>query len=78
MADLGAVGVLDAAGYVTATPDTIVELMAAEPESFPTLASVPRAARRDVFNQLKVVYADHQMFSDWSARTLDFFESHLE
>lgn len=76
-AELRAAGLLDAGGFVVELPEIIAGRVVDEPEQFPTLAALPPRVRLQASSQLKITYADHQMYSDWTERTLDFFEAHL-
>jgi predicted esterase len=78
VAELRAAGFLDDAGYVIEAPEEIARRVVADPRAFPTLAGLAPARQLDALDQVRVAYADHQMYSDWSSRTLDFFEAHLE
>jgi hypothetical protein len=42
----------------------------------PTLVALPGAVRADVVDQIRVMQAEHQMYSDWAAREIAFLDAH--
>jgi predicted esterase len=72
---------LRAAGFVgtdsmfTTPTNDIVAAVQADPSAFPLILSLPGARLLEIVDQMKVMQAEHQMYSDWSARTIDFLET---
>lgn len=70
--ELRAAGFVDARDFFVVTTDEMLAEVQAEPTAFPRLMSITDRQRKDVANQLNVMTADHDMYSDANARTLDF------
>jgi hypothetical protein len=49
-----------------------------DPDAFPALASTDGKTLSEVVNQIRVMQAEHQFYSDWAARALDFLEGNSE
>jgi len=59
-----------------AGPRAVLAAAAAAPSLLPTFAGLAPGVRNDVVDQLRAMQAEHQMYSDWAARALDFFDAH--
>jgi len=76
------VGELTASGFVgtdglfTVPTDDIIAAVQNSPEAYPTLAAMPGGILSDVVDQVRVMQAEHQLYSDWAARTMDFLDAH--
>jgi len=71
---------LRAGGFVghdelfTTPTKQMIELIQADGSSYPTTAALPAKTASLVVNQIRVMQAEHQMYSDWASRALDFVE----
>jgi predicted esterase len=74
--ELRAASMVAANGFLVAGSDAIVAAVTANPTLLPTLVALPPAARADVVDQLRAMGAEHQMFSDWAARAVGWFDAH--
>lgn len=75
-AELRAAGFVGAGGFFTMPTVAIVAAVTADPALMPTLSALPPAVAKDVIDQVLVMQAEHQMFSDWAMRAVTFFEAH--
>jgi dienelactone hydrolase len=72
--ELRAAGFVDQGGFINASADAIATQAQSQPASLPTLTGLKGGLQKQVLAQLKVLIADHQLYSDWTAHTLRFFE----
>ncbi len=75
-AEARAAGFIGSGGFFTTPTDAIVVAALANPALLPTLAALPPSSQRQVVDQVRVMQAEHQMFSDWARRAIAFFEAH--
>lgn len=75
-AELRAAGFAGLDGFFTTPTTAIVAAVTADPALLPTLVSLPPAVRATVVDQVRVMQAEHQMFSDWAARAVAFLDAH--
>jgi hypothetical protein len=74
--ELRTAGFVDASNtFVTAT-DVIEAAVNANPALWPTFVAQTASTRNAVINQMRAMQAEHQMFSDWAARGVTFFDAH--
>jgi hypothetical protein len=77
VAELAAAGQLDAAGYVVAGVETVMQSILDNPTAFPVLSSLTGAQKLLFKSQVAAARADHQFYSDYAARTVAFLDAHL-
>ncbi len=75
-AELRSAGFTGAGGFFTTPTDAIIAAMTNDPSLLPTFVSLAPGVRADVIDQVRAMQAEHQMFSDWAARAVAFFEAH--
>ncbi|MBY0275703.1 hypothetical protein K2Z84_10190 [Candidatus Binatia bacterium] len=75
-AELRAAGFLAADGFFTLSTDDLVAAVTATPSLLPTLVALSGAQKSDVIDQVRAAQAEHQMYSDWAARAVAFFDAH--
>ena len=73
--ELRAGGFVGADGLFDTPTDAIAASVQANPAAFPVISSTPSGRVSEVVNQLRVMQAEHEMFSDWAVRTMDFLEA---
>ncbi len=66
---------LDEVGMLRFNPDEIAAWIQERPEEFPGLSVLPGTQRRGALSQLKILWADHELYSDYIEATLNFFEA---
>lgn len=76
-AELRNAGFVDSAGMFIVQTDNILSYVQDNPSSFSVTLSLSSDRRKDVVDQIKVMQAEHQIYSDWTARTIDFLDTHL-
>jgi hypothetical protein len=74
--ELRAAGFVDADGFFTLSTAALVAAVQAMPSLLPTLGTVPSGQQLDVVNQVRVMQAEHEMFSDWATRATMWFDTH--
>ncbi len=74
-AELRAAGFVGADGLFTTPTPAIVAAVTANPSLMPSLVALPPAVRGAVVDQVRVMQAEHQMFSDWAARAIAFLDA---
>jgi len=70
--ELNSSHLLDARSYVVLTADSIVARVTAKPSSYPVMSSLNLVQYTFVTNELDVMYAAHQFFSDYNKTTIHF------
>ncbi len=73
--ELRAAGFVGADGFFTTGTDAIVAAVTVTPALVPTLTALPGGVRLRVVDQMRAMQAEHQMFSDWAARAIAFFDA---
>lgn len=74
--EMRAQGVLDEDGFLLRSPAEFAQEVQGSIESWPSLRAVILASSAaEVSSVLRHAWADHMMYDDWAARTLDFFEA---
>jgi dienelactone hydrolase len=76
VAEFRAAGFVGADGMLTASSATIAAAVQARKSDFPVTTSLTRSQALDLLTQLKAVQAEHTLYSDWAARTVDFLDAH--
>jgi hypothetical protein len=71
-AELHAHNILDSAGYFRFQSDSIETLVIREPSGFPALRSLTSSQRDEVSNQIDVMCAGHQVYSENAKEVLSF------
>lgn len=71
--ELRAAGFLDGSNFFRTATSDIVAAFTANPAPFPTLRMLSSAQQGGIVSQISVMRAEHEFFSDWSARTLRWF-----
>jgi hypothetical protein len=66
---------LDARSYVLLTADSIQARITANPSGYPVMSSLNLVQYTFVTNELDVMYAAHQFFSDYNKTTIRFLEA---
>ena len=66
---------LDGKNYLTATGDTIGTKVTATPSLYPVMSSLSLPQYTFVTNELNIMYAAHQFFSDYNKTTISFLGS---
>jgi hypothetical protein len=74
-AELQSHNLLDANNYLLYPSDTIAQRILAAPLTFPTFLSLTATEKIFVANEVDVMYAGHQFYSDYNKKTLKFFRS---
>ncbi len=72
-AELRTAGYLDGSGLFLSPSSTISAAFSNAPGSFPVLSSLTGAQQQDVLAQISVMLAEHEFFSDWTSRALNWF-----
>jgi hypothetical protein len=67
-------GFVDADGYFLVPISAIENATNANPLLMPTFSAQSATTRRRMLDQMGAMRADHQSYSDWATRTLDWFE----
>ena len=75
-AELRAAGFVGAGGFFSAGTNAIIAAVTANPALLPTFVAQAPSVRNDIVDQVKAMQAEHQMFSDWAARAVAFFDTH--
>ena len=75
-ADFRAAGFVREDGFFGTPGDDIVAAALANPSLLPTLAGLPATSQGGVVQQMSVMQAEHNMYSDWARRALAFFETY--
>ena len=75
-ADFRAAGFVRDDGFFGTPTDDIVAAALANPSLLPTLAGLPPASQGSVVQQVGVMQAEHNMYSDWARRAVAFFETY--
>lgn len=70
--ELREAGFVDVRDYFVATIEEIIDVVSDHPTEFPTLTGLEPKDASGVKQQIMVMSADHAMYSDANARTLDF------
>jgi len=66
---------LDARNYLTATSDSIQPVLVANPSTYPTFNGLTPAQGLFAMNQIDIMYAAHQFYSDLDKTTIKFLDS---
>jgi hypothetical protein len=66
---------MDGKHYLLAASDTIAARMTAYPSAYPVMSSLNMAQLTFVENELDIMYAAHQFFSDYNKTTIKFIEA---
>ena len=66
---------VNSAGFIALPSQTIQARIASMPGSFPVFNSFTPAQRQEIGNQIRVLRAEHEFYSDWSAKTLKWLQS---
>ncbi len=69
---------LDENDFVVFDDAQIADFIANNPGRFPVISALGGATLRDLLDQVKVVRADHEFYSDRTNATLDFFDTYRE
>lgn len=72
-AELHAAGFVDDAGFINTNGDVITQFIVDNPASFPVIVG-QSGKLRDIRAQLKAMRAEHTMYSDYTQRTINWFE----
>ena len=75
-AELRTAGFVGPDGFFVTPTGTIQIAVAADPSLAPALAALAPGARSRVFDQVSVMQAEHQMYSDLAAAAVAFFDAH--
>jgi len=75
-ADLRSKGWVDASSMFLKPSLELAAAMQAEPQGYPAFVALTGAQRSLVLDQIRVMTAEHQLYSDWANRTLDFLDQH--
>ncbi len=73
-AELRAGGFVDAQGFLKEDGDLIAQRIQSNPSSFPTFMAQPTSNQASLRAQLKVMRAEHSMYSDYAQRNVAFFD----
>lgn len=74
--ELRAAGFVGADSMFVTASDDISAAVQADPAAFPATTALTGAQRVAMLNQLRVMQAEHEMYSDWAHRSIDFFEEY--
>ncbi len=77
-AGLRAGGFVGDDGLFLVSTTAMQETVQSNPDAFPALTSTEGKTLSEVVNQIRVMQAEHQFYSDWAARALDFLEGESE
>ena len=73
--ELRAAGFVDDDGMITVSSRDIVDEVGSSPGDFPTIVALSGSDKLGVVNQMRVMLAEHRLYSDWASRALDFFDA---
>jgi predicted esterase len=76
--ELRAGGFVGEDGMFLLSSEQMILQVEAQPGDFPTLVSLTGGAVLGLREQIRVMMAEHQMYSDWANRMMDFFDAHRE
>lgn len=76
--ELRAGGFVGEDGMFLLSSEQMISQVEAQPDKFPTLVSLKGGAVLGLREQIRVMMAEHQMYSDWANRMMDFFDAHGE
>ena len=65
-------GIIDSNHYFQYLDDEIAQIILQNPGSYPIMTSINSDLRNAVFDQIKVITADHSFFSDYNKRVFQF------
>ena len=74
--EIRAAGFVDPAGFFALPTSAMIAAITANPALTPVLTGLPPASQGDVVDQIRAMQAEHQMYSDWAARAIAFFDAH--
>jgi len=74
--ELRAAGFVDEEGVFLTPTVAIMSQVEEDTDSFPAALSLGPGTLKAVVDQIRVMQAEHQLYSDWTARALDFISSH--
>ncbi len=66
---------LDSKNYLTAASDTISAAMLGNPTAYPVSSSLTSVQYQYFLDEIDIMYAAHQFYSDYDKTTIDFLES---
>jgi len=75
-AEFRAAGFVRDDGFFGTSSNDMIAAVRANPSLLPTLAALPGASQGDVVQQVGVMQAEHNMYSDWARRAVAFFETY--
>lgn len=74
--DFRAAGFVREDGFFGTSSNDITAAVLANPSLLPTLAGLPPTSQGGVAQQVGVMQAEHNMYSDWASRAVAFFEAY--
>ena len=75
-AEFRGAGMVDASGLFNMASGDIATRVVAAPAGFPTLAGLLPAQQKEVISQISVMRAEHEMYADWTSRSLRWFATY--
>lgn len=75
--ELRAAGFVGAGGFLTTDGDQIAAAVAATPAAFPVI-NAQTGQRNAIRSEVKTVRAEHSMYAEATARTIGFFDAHVD
>ena len=73
-AEFRTAGLLDANSFFIVPTGDISTRIAASPAAYPTFVALSGEQQQEVGDQIRVMRAEHAMYSDWAARSLRWFQ----
>lgn len=67
---------VDAKGFFIGSSEAFVKGFQANKKAYPVLSGLKGGLQADVLSQVKIMMADHNMYDDFSSRTIDFFDKY--
>ncbi len=75
--NINRIGYISECGYLTEQPYVIKAVMKSNPDLFPVYNGLSQNAKVEVIRELKGAYADHEFYSAYTDRNLDFLHRYL-
>jgi predicted esterase len=71
-------GLLNAKNYFVKTKAEVLTILQSNASAFPTLNGLTASQKASALNQLEVTLADHEFFSDYNRRTINFLNNQCQ
>lgn len=77
VSEIRAAGLVDKNGFFNRNSSEVANFISANAEKFPTTVRLAKSTQRQLFQQIRVMSAEHALYSDFARRNVDFFEKFL-